>query len=129
MIRIAGIVIPDNKHVVISLMSIYGIGKSTAISICNKVDIQHHFKMTQLSEAQIESLRKELTNFVIEGDLRIQIGLSIKRLIDVKCYRGIRHKRGLPVRGQRTKTNAKTIRKLSKVHNKLQTKKQKHLKG
>lgn len=108
MARIAGINIPDHKHTVIALTSIYGIGKTRAKSICEATGIAEDVKIRELSEEQIEKLREEVGKFTVEGDLRREVTLSIKRLLDLGCYRGLRHRRSLPVRGQRTKTNART---------------------
>lgn len=108
MARIAGINIPDNKHVRISLTYIFGIGNSLANSICKTLAISGNTKVSDLSEQELESLRMAITNLNVEGDLRREISTNIKRLLDLGCYRGIRHRRGLPVRGQRTKTNART---------------------
>ena len=108
MARIAGINIPDNKHVRISLTYIFGIGNSTANSLCKTLAISGDTKVSDLSEQELESLRTTITNLNVEGDLRREISMNIKRLLDLGCYRGIRHRRGLPVRGQRTKTNART---------------------
>lgn len=108
MARISGINIPDHKHLVISLTSIYGIGKSRSARICSEVGIAPSAKVKSLSEAQIEQIREEIAKFVVEGDLRREVAMSIKRLMDLGCYRGLRHRRGLPVRGQRTRTNART---------------------
>ena len=108
MARIAGINIPDNKHVRISLTYIFGIGNSLANSICKTLAISGDTKVSDLSEQELESLRTAITNLNVEGDLRREISTNIKRLLDLGCYRGIRHRRGLPVRGQRTKTNART---------------------
>jgi small subunit ribosomal protein S13 len=108
MARISGVNIPDHKHLVISLTSIYGIGKSRAALICNQVGVSPSTKVKSLSEAQIEQIREEVAKFVVEGDLRREVAMSIKRLMDLGCYRGLRHRRGLPVRGQRTRTNART---------------------
>ena len=108
MARIAGINIPDNKHVRISLTYIFGIGNSLANSICKTLAISGDTKVSDLSEQELESLRTTITNLNVEGDLRREISMNIKRLLDLGCYRGIRHRRGLPVRGQRTKTNART---------------------
>ena len=103
MARIAGINIPDHKHAVIALTAIYGIGKTRSKSICAE-DV----KISELSEEQIDKLRDEVGKFTVEGDLRREVTLNIKRLLDLGCYRGLRHRRSLPVRGQRTKTNART---------------------
>lgn len=108
MARIAGINIPDQKHTVIALTAIYGIGKTRAKAICAAADIAEDVKIRELSEEQIEKLREEVGKFTVEGDLRREVTLSIKRLLDLGCYRGLRHRRSLPVRGQRTKTNART---------------------
>ena len=110
MARIAGINIPDQKHTVIALTAIYGIGKTRAKAICAAAGIAEDVKIRELSEEQIEKLREEVGKFTVEGDLRREVTLSIKRLLDLGCYRGLRHRRSLPVRGQRTKTNAR-IRK------------------
>ena len=108
MARIAGINIPDHKHAVIALTSIYGVGKTRSEAILAAAGIAEDVKISELSEEQIDTLRDEVAKFVVEGDLRREITLSIKRLMDLGCYRGLRHRRGLPVRGQRTKTNART---------------------
>ena len=108
MARIAGINIPDQKHTVIALTAIYGIGKTRAKAICAATGIAEDVKIRELSEEQIEKLREEVGKFTVEGDLRREVTLSIKRLLDLGCYRGLRHRRSLPVRGQRTKTNART---------------------
>lgn len=105
--RIAGINVPDNKHVCIALTAIYGIGRSRANKICAAVNVKHDAKVSQLSEDEIERLRGEIVNYSIEGDLRRESSLNIKRLRDLGCYRGMRHRNGLPVRGQRTRTNAR----------------------
>ena len=108
MARIAGINIPDNKHTVIALTSIYGVGPTTARKLCATTGIAPEAKVRDLSEPELEKLRNEISNMTIEGDLRREISMNIKRLMDLGCYRGIRHRRGLPLRGQRTKTNART---------------------
>ncbi|CAL4324759.1 30S ribosomal protein S13 [Buchnera aphidicola] len=108
MARIAGINIPDNKHTVIALSQIYGIGKTRAFKICIDSKISGNVKIKNLSEKQIELLREAISKFVVEGDLRREVTLNIKRLMDLGCYRGFRHRKSLPVRGQRTKTNART---------------------
>ncbi|RKS86000.1 SSU ribosomal protein S13P [Orbus hercynius] len=108
MARIAGINIPDQQHAVIALQAIYGIGNTRAKIICEAAGIAEHVKIRELSEDQIEQLREQVAKFTVEGDLRREVTMSIKRLLDLGCYRGIRHRRGLPVRGQRTKTNART---------------------
>lgn len=108
MVRIAGVNIPDRKHVLIALMSIYGIGRSRSQSICLKVGIDGHMKLNQLSEKYLDKIRDEIAKYIIEGELRREVTLNIKRLIDLGTYRGLRHRRNLPVRGQRTRTNART---------------------
>ena len=108
MARIAGVNIPDNKHTVISLTYIYGIGRPTAQNICAAVGVNPAAKIKDLSEVQIEQLRVEVAKLTTEGDLRREVNMNIKRLMDLGCFRGLRHRRGLPVRGQRTKTNART---------------------
>ncbi|WP_392558793.1 30S ribosomal protein S13 [Orbus mooreae] len=108
MARIAGINIPDQQHAVIALQAIYGIGSTRAKAICLAAGIAENVKIRELSEDQIEQLREQVAKFTVEGDLRREVTMSIKRLLDLGCYRGIRHRRGLPVRGQRTKTNART---------------------
>ncbi|CAL4325231.1 30S ribosomal protein S13 [Buchnera aphidicola (Neophyllaphis podocarpi)] len=110
MARIAGINIPDNKHTIIALTSIYGIGKNLSKKICLKSGISKDVKIINLSEIQIEKLREIISKIIVEGDLRREVNLNIKRLIDLGCYRGLRHRRSLPVRGQRTKTNARTCK-------------------
>ena len=108
MARIAGVNIPDRKHAVIALTSIYGIGRSRAGDICKEAGIEPSTKIQELSEDQIESIRGIVSRFTVEGDLRREISMNIKRLMDLGCNRGIRHRRGLPLRGQRTRTNART---------------------
>jgi small subunit ribosomal protein S13 len=108
MARISGINIPDHKHLVISLTSIYGIGKSRAALICSRVGVLPSTRVKDISDDLIERIREEVGKFVVEGDLRREVAMSIKRLMDLGCYRGLRHRRGLPVRGQRTRTNART---------------------
>ncbi|MFL2840932.1 MAG: 30S ribosomal protein S13 [Pseudohongiellaceae bacterium] len=108
MARIAGINIPDNKHVVISLSYVYGIGATTAKQLCEATGIAPDAKVSDLSEELLDSLRSEITKLNIEGDLRREVSMNIKRLMDLGTYRGIRHRRSLPVNGQRTKTNART---------------------
>ena len=108
MARIAGVNIPDNKHVRVSLTYVYGVGNSLAVSICDKLSISQDAKVMDLTEQELESIRTELGNHLVEGDLRRDTSTNIKRLMDLGCYRGIRHRRGLPVRGQKSKTNART---------------------
>jgi small subunit ribosomal protein S13 len=108
MARIAGVNIPDNKHAVISLTYVYGIGNTTAKRILAATNIAESTKIGDLSEDQMDLLRNEVAKVSVEGDLRREVSMSIKRLMDLGCFRGIRHRRGLPLRGQRTKTNART---------------------
>ena len=108
MARIAGINIPVQKHIEIGLTSIYGIGRPRAQKICDAAGVKRQTKVKDLTEAQLEAVRAEVANFTVEGDLRREVSMNIKRLVDLGTYRGIRHRRGLPVRGQRTKTNART---------------------
>lgn len=108
MARIAGVNVPVNKHVVIALTSIYGIGLTTSRKICEAVEIDPARKVKDLTEDQLEAIRAEVAKYMTEGDLRREVSMSIKRLLDLGCYRGIRHRRGLPLRGQRTRTNART---------------------
>jgi len=106
--RIAGINIPVNKHIVVALTSIYGIGISRAKKICEQAGIAPHTQVKDLAEPEVADLRSAVAKFVVEGDLRRETSMNIKRLMDLGCYRGIRHRRGLPMRGQRTQTNART---------------------
>lgn len=108
MARIAGINLPVHKHTNIALTAIYGIGRTTANKICTDAHIEASTKISALSEEQVESLRAEVAKITVEGDLRRVVSMNIKRLMDLGCYRGQRHRKGLPLRGQRTKTNAKT---------------------
>lgn len=108
MARIAGINIPVNKHIEIGLTSIYGIGRSTAQVICDKIGIERTKKIRELTESELEVVRGAVADYTVEGDLRREVSMNIKRLMDLGCYRGLRHRRGLPLRGQRTKTNART---------------------
>ena len=108
MARIAGVDIPRDKRVVISLTYIYGIGKPTAQEILAKVGINENTRVKDLTEDEIGKIRKEVESIKVEGDLRREVALNIKRLMEIGSYRGIRHRKGLPVRGQKTKTNART---------------------
>lgn len=108
MARIAGVNIPDNKHADVSLTYIFGVGRTTAKQLCVAADIGSGVKVRDLSEQQLDTLRTEVGKLAVEGDLRREVNMNIKRLMDLGCYRGIRHRRGLPLRGQRTKTNART---------------------
>ena len=108
MARIAGINIPLNKHIIIGLTSIYGIGDSRAKQICAEAGVAPETKVKDLAEPEVANLRTAVAKFEVEGDLRREISMNIKRLMDLGSYRGIRHRRGLPLRGQRTRTNART---------------------
>jgi small subunit ribosomal protein S13 len=108
MARIAGINIPPHKHAEIGLTAIYGIGRPTAQKICDTIGIAYSKKIKDLSDGELEKIREEIGRLTIEGDLRREISINIKRLMDMGCYRGQRHRRGLPLRGQRTRTNART---------------------
>jgi small subunit ribosomal protein S13 len=108
MARIAGINIPPHKHTEIGLTAIYGIGRSTAQKICVNSGVPLDRKIKDLTDTDLERLREEIGRITIEGDLRREMSINIKRLMDLGCYRGLRHRRGLPVRGQRTRTNART---------------------
>jgi len=108
MARIAGVNIPDRKHAVIALTSIYGIGPTRAKQICEAANVATDRKIMELTEEEVEKLRSEVAKFATEGDLRREVSMNIKRLMDLGCNRGIRHRRGLPLRGQRTRTNART---------------------
>ena len=108
MARIAGINIPNHQHTAIALTAIFGIGRSRARIICDTVGVKHSAKIKDLSDAEMDKIREQVTKFTVEGDLRRETSMNIKRLMDLGCYRGLRHRRGLPVRGQRTHTNART---------------------
>jgi small subunit ribosomal protein S13 len=108
MARIAGVNIPNHQHTEIALTAIYGIGRSTARRLCTAAGIRTSTKIKDLSDAEMDRLRDHVSKLTVEGDLRREVSMSIKRLMDLGCYRGVRHRRGLPVRGQRTRTNART---------------------
>jgi small subunit ribosomal protein S13 len=108
MARIAGVNIPNHQHAEIALTSIYGIGRTRAREICAATGIGTTTKIKDVTDAQMDKLRDHVAKFVVEGDLRREVSMNIKRLMDLGCYRGLRHRRGLPVRGQRTRTNART---------------------
>ena len=108
MARIAGVNLPVQKHVWVGLQSIYGVGRTRSKKICEAAGVVPATKIRDLSEPEIERLRAEVGKYVVEGDLSREVGISIKRLMDLGCYRGLRHRRGLPMRGQRTRTNART---------------------
>lgn len=108
MARVAGVNIPEQKHTVIALTYVYGIGKSRAREICAAAEIGEQVKVRELDESQLDRLRAVIGNYSVEGDLRREVSMNIKRLMDLGSYRGMRHRRGLPLRGQRTRTNART---------------------
>ncbi|MBA3024519.1 MAG: 30S ribosomal protein S13 [Pseudomonadota bacterium] len=108
MARIAGVNIPNHQHAVIALTAIYGIGRTRAQQICAAAGVLTSSKMKDISDSEMEKLRDEVAKFTVEGDLRREVTMNIKRLMDMGCYRGLRHRRGLPSRGQRTRTNART---------------------
>ena len=108
MARIAGVNIPNQQHAEIALQAIFGIGRARAQAICTAAGVSKSTKVKDLSETEMEKLRVEVSRFTIEGDLRREVSMNIKRLMDLSCYRGTRHRKGLPVRGQRTRTNART---------------------
>ena len=108
MARIAGINIPNHQHAGIALTAIYGIGRARAEAICTAAGVDKGRKIKDLTDAELDRLRESVTRLSVEGDLRREVSMSIKRLMDLGCYRGVRHRKGLPVRGQRTRTNART---------------------
>ena len=108
MARIAGINIPTDKHIVIGLQSIFGIGQTRSKLICETLKLEPSTKVSELTEDELESIRVAVSQYEVEGDLRREVSMNIKRLRDLGCYRGIRHRKSLPLRGQRTKTNART---------------------
>jgi len=108
MARIAGVNLQPNKHIWVALTQIYGIGRTSSLQICERCSIAPSLKVRELSETDEEKLRNAISEFSVEGDLRREVGMNIKRLMDLGCFRGLRHRRGLPVRGQRTRTNART---------------------
>ena len=108
MARIAGINIPPHQHAEIGLTAIYGIGRTTARKICEAAGLAYSTKVKDITDAELAKVREQVGQYVIEGDLRREMSINIKRLMDLGCYRGMRHRRGLPVRGQRTRTNART---------------------
>jgi small subunit ribosomal protein S13 len=108
MARIAGINIPMNKHVVIGLTAIYGVGRAQALAACAAAGVKAETKVKDLTEAEVAALRSQLAKIPVEGDLRREVAMNIKRLMDLGSYRGLRHRKGLPMRGQRTRTNART---------------------
>ena len=107
MARIAGVNIPGQKHTVVALTSIYGIGRTRAVAICEATGVRPDAKVRDLEEGELEVLRSAVAQHVVEGDLRREVAMNIKRLQEIGCYRGIRHRKNLPVHGQRTRTNAR----------------------
>ena len=108
MARIGGVNIPNHQHAEIALTAIYGIGRARAQAICAAAGVQGSRKIKDLNDAELDRLRESVQRLTVEGDLRREVSMSIKRLMDLGCYRGVRHRKGLPVRGQRTRTNART---------------------
>ena len=121
MARIAGVNIPNHQHAVIALQAIYGIGRNRSQAICAAASIVGSTKMKDLSESDMERLREQVARFTVEGDLRREVSMNIKRLMDLGCYRGTRHRKGLPARGQRTRTNARTRKGPRKAAIKMQS--------
>ena len=120
MARIGGVNIPNHQHAEIALTAIYGVGRSRARAICTSAGIAHTTKIKDLSDTDMEKLREQVAKFAIEGDLRREVSMNIKRLMDLGTWRGLRHRRGLPVRGQRTRTNARTRKGPRKAAVKIQ---------
>ncbi len=108
MARIGGVNIPNPQHAEIALTAIYGIGRARARAICEAAGVAYSKKVKDLNDAELDRLRENVQRLTVEGDLRREVSMSIKRLMDLGCYRGVRHRKGLPVRGQRTRTNART---------------------
>lgn len=108
MARIAGVNIPVQKHAWVALTSIFGIGPTRARQLCKDAGVQSDARVQDLTEEEVDKLRNAVSKLTVEGDLRREVGMNIKRLMDLGCYRGLRHRRGVPVRGQRTRTNART---------------------
>ncbi|HLS85109.1 MAG TPA: 30S ribosomal protein S13 [Burkholderiales bacterium] len=121
MARIAGINVPNHQHAEIALTAIYGIGRARAQAICQAAGVQGSRKIKDLTDAELDRLRDNVSKLAVEGDLRREVSMSIKRLMDLGCYRGMRHRKGLPVRGQRTRTNARTRKGPRKAAVKLNT--------
>ena len=115
MARIKNIELPGEKHTVIGLTAIYGIGRSLAETICDAAKVERTKKVKDLTDDEVAALRKEIDNYVVEGDLRRDVQMSIKNKMEINCYQGVRHKKGLPVRGQRTSRNARTRKGRGKV--------------
>lgn len=110
MIRVSGVILPHKKHICIALLSIFGIGKTKSKEICNRININPETKVSDLTEQEVKAIQLAVGEIQVEGELRRKVAMDLKRLKDIKCYRGIRHRRRLPVRGQRTRTNARTAK-------------------
>lgn len=123
-IRVAGVILPPNKHIRIALRSVFGIGAHRAELICQKIGVDPSAKVVDLKDEYASLIQDAVNEFEVEGDLRRRVAMDIKRLIDIKCYRGLRHKRGLPVRGQRTRTNARTRKGRKKTGGQITLKQQ-----
>jgi small subunit ribosomal protein S13 len=121
MARIAGINIPMNKHVWVGLTHIYGVGRSRALTACHNAGVRPETRVKDLTEPEVNAIRSQIAKWIVEGDLRREVSMNIKRLMDLGTYRGLRHRRGLPVRGQRTRTNARTRKGPRKQAVKLNT--------
>ena len=113
-VTISGQFIADKKHIWVGLTAIYGIGKTTALAICDRAGIPTDKRVSDLSEADLDKIRQEIGHHTVEGELRREVAINIKQMMDLGSYKGIRHRRGLPVNGQRTKTNAKTVRRVNR---------------
>ena len=110
MIRVAGVILPHKKHIKVALLSIFGIGLTRAMEVCQKIGVNPATKVSDLTEQTVKAIQQVVSELQVEGDLRRKVAMDLKRLKDIKCYRGIRHRRRLPVRGQRTRTNARTAK-------------------
>lgn len=110
MIRVSGVILPHKKHIKVALLSVFGIGITRAAQICQKVEVNPSTKVSDLTEQEVKAIQHAVSEFQVEGDLRRKVAMDLKRLKDIKCYRGMRHRRRLPVRGQRTRTNARTAK-------------------
>jgi len=121
MARIAGVNIPMNKHVWVGLTHIFGIGRTRSLAVCEGAGVKTTTMVKDLTDAEVTALRAQIAKFVVEGDLRREVSMNVKRLMDLGCYRGIRHRRGLPMRGQRTRTNARTRKGPRKAAIKMNT--------
>src|SRR6266704_513811 len=129
MARIAGVNIPNHQHAEIALQAIFGVGRARAQAICAAAKVDKVSKIKDLSESDMERLREQVAKFAVEGDLRREVSMNIKRLMDLGCYRGTRHRKGLPVRGQRTRTNARTRNGPRKAQSRLPPRRRKPAKN